>query len=255
MERMCNQFDVLARGRWAEGAVATRPAACTFDPPADVLRQIDLIWQRELSRPGIHLFDGPMCRLERFLVRGAGLILWTSGVTYRQFVGTNLHNAAEASRHGGVALANPIGLSCALLSADGFVMLGRRSARVAYYPNRVHPFAGCMEPSPGLDVFEDMRRELAQELLLTRAECGPMHCLGIVRDLSILQPELIFMARSTLSREQIERREVEVRLKDSEHRAWVAIPVPALADVLRNVDEFTPIALATVTLAMDELGA
>ena len=43
-------------------------------------------------------------------------------------------------------LANPVGVSPALLSADNFLIMGRRNASVAYYPNRIHPFAGALEP-------------------------------------------------------------------------------------------------------------
>ena len=40
-----------------------------------------------------------------------------------------------------------------LLTRDGWLLYGRRNATVAYYPNRVHPFAGTLEPGDLADVF------------------------------------------------------------------------------------------------------
>jgi hypothetical protein len=48
-------------------------------------------------------------------------------------------------------------VSPALLTADGFLMMGRRNASVAYYPNRVHPFAGALDPGDA-DMFAAVRR-------------------------------------------------------------------------------------------------
>ena len=98
-----------------------------------------------------------------------------------------------AGRHGPSVMANPVGVSPAAETADGYLLLGRRSRSVAYYPNRVHPFAGALEPDDGGDLFAAVRREL-DELSLRGDEVAEVRCTGIVEDENLRQPELIFRA-------------------------------------------------------------
>ena len=101
-------------------------------------------------------------------------------------------NAALAEEFGDKVLANPIGVSTALETADGFLLMGRRNDSVAYYPNRVHPFAGALEPRDDLDVFDDVRRELHEELAMTPDSIADIACIGVAEDNNIRHPELIF---------------------------------------------------------------
>ena len=96
-----NRPDVIAR--WVD---RPRPRNIEID------RHIERAWQQAQSRPGIELFDGPMCRLERFHA-GKRLELELSPTSYKAFLGTNLTNSRLADQYGPDALANPVGLSCA----------------------------------------------------------------------------------------------------------------------------------------------
>jgi hypothetical protein len=194
------------------------------------------------KRPGVHLFDGRMCRLESYEAREGELSLSISRTSYRQFMGTNMSHP-ELPRG---EMANPVGLSCALESADGYLLLGRRNERVAYYPSRLHPFAGALEPPPGEgvpDVFAEVYRELEEELSMTRGELAEVACVALIEDHALRQPELIFVARSHLT-----RREVEARLDPGEHDAVVAV-VPQEAGVdelLAETERMTPVCAGAV---------
>ena len=118
------------------------------------------------------------------------------------------------------ARANPIGLSVALVTRDGWLMLGRRNASVAYYPDRIHPFAGSLEPAEAANVFAGVMRELEEELGLAPSDVTDLNCIGLIEDAHIRQPELIFAARSRHS-----RAEVEATLDTGEHHACVAVEV------------------------------
>lgn len=210
---------------------------------AEIDRIVEQAWDEARLRPGLNLFDGPMCRLER-LVAGAKLELDLSPTSYKIFWGTNLHNSWLGLRHGPEALANAVGLSCALESADGFLTLGRRSPTVAYYPSRVHPFAGTLEPIHPLDLFAEMQRELAEELRFEDADVASMWCAGIVEDVSIGQPELVFSAKSSRTRTEIER-----MLDATEHQACLAIePDREKLESSLNDSAMTPVALGVMLL-------
>src|SRR5262245_50331524 len=128
-----------AIGEWPRGRVRCQWVPSSFHPDADALNLIEQSWQSVNRRPGVHLFDGPMCRLEAFSSDADELRLSLSPVSYKPFLGTNLQNPQLAEKSGWQALANPLGVSCALLSSDGALMMGQRNQQVAYYPGRIHP--------------------------------------------------------------------------------------------------------------------
>lgn len=190
-------------------------------------------------------------------VNGAGrttLDLALSRTSYRIFYGTNMGNPQLAERYGSRALANPLGISALLETADGFILLGRRNSRVAYYPDRLHPFAGSVEPgdagSSGKadepdrppDLYAAMYRELAEELSLHRDEVTSARCVALVEDDALRQPELIFLVKAGISRD-----EAEHRLDAAEHRAGHAIRADRQSVAAAMSDPtLTPVAIASL---------
>jgi hypothetical protein len=205
--------------------------------PPEVWAQIELAWTAALARLGSRLYDGPMVRLNAWQIDGDRLRLTLGRTSYKPFMGTNLMHPELADRYGPEILANPLGLSAALESVDGFLLLGRRNANVAFYPNRVHTFAGTAEEA---DVFAGIRKELFEELKLGEADIAQIHCIGLSEDRAIRQPELIFHVKSKRSRGEIER-----HLDDKEHSELVAFDDP---DRALGQPDLTPIARAAVSL-------
>jgi 8-oxo-dGTP pyrophosphatase MutT (NUDIX family) len=235
----------LHSGDWAPGEVtAERSRDCRRRVPA-VEAVIERTWAEALARPGAHLFDGPMCRLEEWSVSPEGrLRLLLSDTTYKVFYGTNMRHPELADAYGPEVLANPVGVSPALETADGFLLLGRRNASVAYYPNRIHPFAGALEPGDRYDLFAAARRELREELTLEGSDVSDVRCTGLVLEHALRQTEFIFRARCTLS-----RADVEGRLNPEEHRGIQAVPATpdGVADAARD-PRLTPVAVASLLL-------
>jgi len=183
--------------------------------------------------------------IERVWAGGGGLSMVLSEVSYKSFAGTNMHNPQFATQYGETAMANPLGMSVALISADGFLAMGRRNERVAYYPGRIHPFAGALEPEDGLDVFGAVGRELNEELGLSAAEIGGMKCLGMAEDRGLAHPELICYAEAQRTLDDLRR-----RVDETEHYAVVPIEVKreVFERELGSAKLYTPIALATILL-------
>jgi hypothetical protein len=227
-------------GDWGPGRVVARQVASTRAAIAHVEAAIAAAWAAAATRQGARLFDGPMLRLERCEASREALRLWVSPTSYKPFLGTNLQNpdVPESAR------ANPIGLSAALVTRDGWLMLGRRNARVAYHPNRIHPFAGSLEPAEVSDVFAGVLRELEEELRFTPADVADLRCIGLIEDARIRQPELIFAARSTRT-----RAEVESMLDAAEHHACVAVATTRddFTAMMGNA-LLTPVAVGTLLL-------
>lgn len=206
---------------------------------------IDETWEAARSQPGVNLFDGPMCRLESWAATPKRLELRFSRTSYKPFVGTNLYHADLADQFGSEILANPVGVSPALETSDGWLMFGRRNASVAYYPHRIHPFAGALEPRDGSNVFRAVERELVEELALKPGTLQQIHCVGIAEDQRLRQTELIFSVQVDRSRAKI-----EAGVKKDEHQESWSVPAQSAAidAALANVETLTPVATAALLL-------
>src|SRR5579862_2563606 len=161
-----NMLTIHTTGNWSRGALrtATLPSTRRIEPQVEAL--VDSSWRQGQARLGDRLFDGPMCRLESWRATRESVELQLSPTSYRIFLGTNLSNEGVAAKFGPEVLANPVGVSSVLLTRDGWLLYGRRNESVAYYPNRVHPFAGALEEADLPDVFGAVERELNEELKL-----------------------------------------------------------------------------------------
>lgn len=234
-----------AVGDWLPNQLHYEHVQSTRPIVPEVERTIDEEWNRVSRQPGIHLFDGPMVRLESWRATADALLLTLSRTSYKPFLGTNLYHPELADRYGRTILANPVGVSPALETADGWLMFGRRNASVAYYPNRVHPFAGALEPRDASDAFAAVRRELAEELSLTDADVAEIRCTGIAEDRSIRQPELIFRASVRRTRAQI-----EANVDHTEHHeSWsVRAEAGAIEAALGDPNALTPVAVASMLM-------
>ena len=209
-----------------------------------VERQIDEAWRRTLTRPGVNLYDGPVCRFESARVDGGLLRVELSRTSYRILVGTNFANPHLADEYGDGVMANSMGVSTGLLTADGFWIMGRRNACVAYYPNRVHPFAGSIELAEHVDLFDNAERELREELRLPAEAISGTTWAGLVEDTALRHPESIFFARTDRTRD-----EVAGGLDAAEHDGVWSVPneADAVADAMTG-EALTPVARAVLLL-------
>ncbi len=242
--RLSVLLSIWITGSWSRGEVRIARIGSTRRIVPEVEAIIESAWQGGKARLGEHLFDGPMCRMEHWRASAGALELSLSETSYRIFYGTNLMNAGALSQYGRDLMAYPVGFSTSLKSCDGYLRFGRRNATVAYHPNRVHPFAGTLEPRDGEDCFLAVERELHEELKLSAAEIESIRCIGIIEDEVIKHPELIFHTKVRLTREKIES-----QLQRDEHGESVAIQNlrGAIGSALAD-EQFTPVAMGTLLL-------
>lgn len=232
-----NDLIFMARGYWRRGQLSTAIVPSTYDPHPTLAGLIQFAWDEGCSRPGVHLFDGPLCRFERLVANDQHLHLDVSHCRYKQFFGTNGSHPEWADQHGWNTLANAIGTSAALVSSDGWLIFGRRSHSLALYPGWAHPFGGILEPGDSIDLISEMQRELHEEIGLADSDISDLACIGLVRDPQLRQPELIYLARSLLT-----RHELESRLDPEEHSGCWSVRAngEAIALALR-VEDLTPV--------------
>lgn len=184
-------------------------------------------------------------------VNGLRLVLGTT--CYRDFVGTNLYNAHLAETYGLSCLANPLGTSAVIITADGYLLYGRRSDRVGFHAGYLHTFGGSLEAADqtadgSFDVFSAIRRELREELHLADGEITELVCTGLVRDHQIMQPELLFDASVSVTRDELLARfNAET---DPEHDAIeVCYDEPnSIISFIERAGKIAPVAVASIML-------
>ena len=241
---MKSPLSLLFPGDWPIGHILSEWATNSRRLVREVESGIEQAWTAAIARPGVHLFDGPMCRLEAWQSTADELKLKLSRSSYKPFLGTNMTHPEFAELYGHDVMANPVGLSTPLLTADHCLLLGFRNSAVAYYPGRIHPFAGSLEPDDS-DVFSAVFRELKEELSLGREEITDLRCIGMAEDRSLYQRELIFAAETSLT-----AAEIESRVNGAEHTAvWSIAADPDQIDrtILEN-QQLTPVATASLLL-------
>lgn len=190
-----------AIGVWRPGQIAISWTESSRQIIPQVEEAIEQAWQKASARPGVLLFDGPMCRLEKLEATAESVRLVLSRTNYKVFLGTNANGQTNPQ-----VRANPVGVSSLLITSDNFLLMGRRNSSVALYPNHVHPFAGSMEPAEELDAFGEAQRELWQELSVGTHRIKQMSCIGIAEEPRLNHIELVFSAELDLSRKDIESR-------------------------------------------------
>jgi hypothetical protein len=222
-----------ATGQWRRAQITTTRVASTFAPDAATIALVEAAWAAAQAKPGVHLFDGPTCRLERLEATPDHLHLAWSPSSYKWFLGTNGTHPHVAQR------GDAIGTSAAVVSSDGWLVFGRRSTAVPLYPGYAHPFGGILEPAANVDVIAEMERELQEELDLGPSELADLVCLGLGVDPRLRQPELLYLAQTTRSRTELER-----RMDPAEHSGCWCVRATAddLDTVLRDpAGDLTPV--------------
>lgn len=239
-------LSIVALGDWSAERLfaSSRPSNLRLNPTLSAA--IERVWQEALSRQGVHLFDGPLCRLEDLRIDERGLHLGMSPTSYRIFMGTNGRHPQWADEFGRQVMADPIGTSVALRSADGVLVFGRRSARVALYPGHAHPFGGTMEPpteGSTVDILEEMRRELREEAGITTDDLIDLRVIAVIEDRHLRQPELVYAAECRLP-----VADIISRIDAEEHSgSWLlADERGAIEQALGNGQKITPVLAGTL---------
>lgn len=246
----CFLLDVVGQFSTSEIEVSWTDQRRASNDAVDQL--IEQAWHNHVHHGTAKLFNGQLARLVDHHALGRRLQLVLGTVSYKEFWGTNLTNARLRYTHGPEVLANPLGVSAALNTSDGFIILGRRSQNVAFHAGRIHPFGGMVEPAAQgpIDPFASIVAELTEEMAIQPDQIRENICLGLVRDKQIVQPELIFDVTVDLDVPAV--RQQANHAKDAgEHCEIIAVRserTSIVTCIQREYASLTPVAMATLLL-------
>lgn len=261
--RDCGRFLLDVSGTFGRSDVTVTSCHEARPSNAEVDRLIEQTWAERLAeaeRTGKKLYDGMLCRLISHRTRGRRLELTVGPVSFKEFVGTNCANPHLRHKYGVEVLANPLGVSAALVSSDGFIIMGRRSDRVAVHGGMIHPIGGmvglngCAAPDP----FAAVLSEIVEETALPAERAEKITCLGLVRDKGLFQSEMVFRAAVKADVRAI-RRLAEHAADAAEHSELLAVRDESCSVVNfieRHCHQATAVALASLMLhGLDRWGS
>ena len=254
--RDCGAFFLDVIGQYAPGEIVLLSSTEQRETHPRVEEIIERTWQEHVAlaqQQGRRLFNGRLARLVCYEPLERRLELTMGEVSYREFLGTNLYNAALRYTFGGEILADPLGASAAIVSEDGYVLMGRRSQQVAFHAGLIHPFGGMVELGEDGRVvapYDAVMAEVLEETGLPRERTDSALCLGIVRDKKIVQPELVFWMKARADVAEV--RKLQAASQDAhEHSELIAIRSDSTSVVdfiKKHYAEMTPVATATLLL-------
>ena len=219
---------------------------------------IEKSWQDQTRRAegaGAKIFNGQLCRLISHCCDNNHLDLTLGPVSFKEFIGTNATQAYIRHLHGQEVMANPLGVSAAVCTNDGLIVLGMRSRNVIQYAGRIHPIGGTVEPpeanggaSP--DPFKAILDELHEETAVPPEKVSSIVCLGLVRDRNTVQPELIFDCQ--VDCDVVSLFASAATAPDAaEHSSMVPVrdhPGAVVSFMEQHFTQLTPVAMATLLL-------
>ena len=170
--------------------------------PQDLETRIDSYWAIEsASKP--HLFNGPLCRLSRWIKRDDRLALELGRTNYKEQWHSNAFCREIKEQYGDGTLARALGVSAVLSTSDQQIVLIKRSAEVGEDPGRFDVWGGHIHPEEHAvagvpDPFCAIATEILEEANLTLSEDEPLTCIGLIETTTTYKPEMIFRVESQL---------------------------------------------------------
>ncbi|MCB9851515.1 MAG: hypothetical protein H6819_00345 [Phycisphaerales bacterium] len=256
-------FVIDAAGQFSPACVSVKYDSAERPSTPELDAIIAEEWERQSILAKRHdrlLFNGSLLRYLSHRVdldgdgRPARFAMTVGPTNYRDFVGTNLFHHDRLEEFGWERFSNPVGTTATLLTSDGLICYGRRSAKVSYHAEHVHTFGGAFEEADRLadgsiDPFASVAREITEELAIAREELIDLTCVGLVRDKEIYQPELLFEASLPMTFEDVRERWRTAEGAD-EHDSLVALAdaPEAIVPFVLSCGPIAPVAVGALFL-------
>jgi hypothetical protein len=201
-------FEILLPDSFTRGDLLTSYAPGPGQARSqEASKQIDRTWESQVQtcrQDGLPIFNGQLLRLNGYVQREDRTFLEFGDTTFREYVGTSVGNFREAFPEAWVA--NPLAVCIALITTDKKILVEKRTV-LTRYRAPFHVIGGFMEREKDLrdglpDPFHAIAREVKEELGLVLSQ-ERLLALGLVRNLWIRHPEIVFSSALNESFEEV----------------------------------------------------
>lgn len=201
-------FRIFLSGCWtpAQIQIAYRPTEYTF--PADFARRAAVYWHELIAEGKRYLFNGALCRLEKFGADNGNLQLSFARTCYRDLLFSNANTAELIAELGESGPVHALGISAVIETVDGFLPIIRRSMHVGEGPGALDIIGGHIHPDEHVrdgvpNVFVAIKDEIRTELGVSLDLLDDCVCLGLTESFRQRKPELAFGVRLPLTMAEV----------------------------------------------------
>ncbi len=145
--------------------------------------------------------------------------------------------------------ANPLATCAAIITKEGYSMVGQRSKYVSTHPGWYNVVGGFVRPNEfndpnfsleKIDFYENMKQELNEEVGVDDEDIQHSFFSGIVRHGTSLHPELMYIVNLNLDKNELLDK-WKVAKDNFEHKNLLFVPVEKLYEFVRDSEEsFSP---------------
>lgn len=214
-------FEIPIEGSFSKDKIVIQDTQETIERPNKVQAKIEENWLRrrhEVEQRGGELIDRPKVILLDTQIKDDKLYLKLGRGRYKDFVGTyetELHDSDPA------LVPRNFSISALLETTDGYIVLLKRSQGVFQYPNWISTFGGSVEPEDvddmgNIDPFKAVTREVSEEAGITPESIHDIKCLGFTKDIHTKVEDMMFQAKTSLTKDEIEKQQQNQHLEEGE---------------------------------------
>jgi len=201
-------FHIHLSGSWTTSQVQITYRSTEYIFPADFARRAEAYWQELIAEGKRYLFNGALCRLEKFREENGSLHLSFSRTCYRDLLFSNAHTEELVAKLGEAGPVRALGISAVIETADGFLPIIRRSAHVGEGPGALDIIGGHIHPDEHFyagvpEVFVAIKDEIHAELGVPLDRLADCVCIGLTENFRHRKPELAFSVRLPVTMEQV----------------------------------------------------
>jgi len=218
-------YSILYSGLFTE-----KDLQCTVIPgkriySAATKKKINHFWQKRANQS---LFNGIVYSLVKSDCQSEKILYWLQKTDYKSFYGTNLQQQFSES-------ANILAVCSVIETNDGFILLGKRSEKLAESSAKWHVIGGSIDSATASEetAFAAMQKEMKEEAGIYNKDIKRILCVGLGINNVIQKPEFLFYTKLKISKQELKRKLLFAQDK-SEHTKLTFLAKENVADFVEN---------------------
>jgi len=201
-------FRVHLAGIWSPAQVRIDYQPVEYVLPGDFAQRAIEYWAQFVAGGQRRIFNGALCRLEKFGADNGNLQLSLSRTCYRDLLFSNANTAELIATLGENGPVRALGISAVIETADGYLPIIRRSAHVGEGPGALDIIGGHIHPDEHFrngvpEVFVAIKDEIHAELGVPLDLLDDCICIGLTENFRHRKPELAFWVRLPVTMQEV----------------------------------------------------
>jgi len=201
-------FLIHLSGIWSPAQIQTVYQPGEYILPGQFAQRAGEYWAQLIVEGQRRIFNGALCRLEKFGEHNGNLQLSFSRTCYRDLLFSNAHTEELIANLSEAGPVRALGISAVIETADGYLPIIRRSAHVGEGPGALDIIGGHIHPDEHFhagvpEVFVAIKDEIHAELGVPLDLLEECICIGLIENVRHRKPELAFFVRVLLTMTEI----------------------------------------------------